>query len=408
MAGYQDGALNYDGQKYSIPALLSKQFELVGGGSFNQPFIPDNLGLGINPKLLESDYQHASNLRYKTDCEGVTSLSPVKEIFSISSAGLYLQHLSGSFQNLSVPFALTISYGDPYLGVKTGNPTVLPGFWIPYYARFSSNPGGSTVLSDAVSQNPTFFSLWAGMEDIYWYARTGGEGPSPWDIIGLTQYWYFNLDSILTPLTQNGAKGVIANIPDLTSFPFYTLIPWNGLELTQSQADSLNMITTGIFNFQEGKNGFVIADTSDASGYRKMVDGEYILLTAPLDSIRCNFLGAFDALPDGYVLDTSEVRIINQLIAGYNIRIASKAQEYNLALADMNAFFKTVVSGIKWDGVDFDAEFVSGGFYSLDGFHPNQKGYAIIANEFIKAINSKYNSTLPWVNCAECSGIKFP
>src|ERR1051326_3168367 len=57
MAGYQDGALTQDGQKYSIPALLAKQFELVGGGSFNQPLIQDNSGLGINPKQWESVYQ---------------------------------------------------------------------------------------------------------------------------------------------------------------------------------------------------------------------------------------------------------------------------------------------------------------------------------------------------------------
>jgi lysophospholipase L1-like esterase len=67
-----------------------------------------------------------------------------------------------------------------------------------------------------------------------------------------------------------------------------------------------------------------------------------------------------------------------------------------------------VVTGIKWDGVDMNAVFVSGGFFSLDGYHPNQKGYALIANEFIKAINNKYNAVIPTINCIECNGVLFP
>ena len=75
---------------------------------------------------------------------------------------------------------------------------------------------------------------------------------------------------------------------------------------------------------------------------------------------------------------------------------------------DMNSYFESIRSGIKWDGVDFDMEFVSGGFLSLDGFHPNQKAYELMANEFIRAINKKYDARIPWVNCSECTGIRFP
>jgi lysophospholipase L1-like esterase len=63
---------------------------------------------------------------------------------------------------------------------------------------------------------------------------------------------------------------------------------------------------------------------------------------------------------------------------------------------------------VKWNGVDFNAEFVSGGFFSLDGFHPTQKGNALIANEFIKAINIHYDATLPTVPCIDCNGVLFP
>ena len=66
--------------------------------------------------------------------------------------------------------------------------------------------------------------------------------------------------------------------------------------------------------------------------------------------MKCNFLGAFSPMPDQYVLDTAEVKIVNKIIAEYNSVIAAKAQQYNLALVDMNTYFKSVVKGIKWVG----------------------------------------------------------
>ena len=82
-------------------------------------------------------------------------------------------------------------------------------------------------------------------------------------------------------------------------------------------------------------------------------------------------------------MDQYELAIIENSIDAYNSYIALKAQEHGLALADINAYFKQVASGVLWNGVDYDLEFVSGGFISLDGYHPTSKGYALIANQFI-------------------------
>jgi len=140
-----------------------------------------------------------------------------------------------------------------------------------------------------------------------------------------------------------------------------------------------------------------------------MHEGEYITLSVPLDSMKCFRYGLMiNTVNDRYTLDSSEVYLLDQTINAYNAVITQKAAQYNLALVDMHSYFNSVVSGIIWDGVDLNAVFVSGGFYSLDGYHPNQKGYALIANEFIKAINNKYNSVIPTINCIECNGVLFP
>ncbi|HEY8180928.1 MAG TPA: hypothetical protein VII32_01720, partial [Thermoanaerobaculia bacterium] len=38
---------------------------------------------------------------------------------------------------------------------------------------------------------------------------------------------------------------------------------------------------------------------------------------------------------------------------------------------------------------------ITGGFFSLDGFHLTDMGYTLFADEFIKTINSAYGSHIP-------------
>lgn len=398
LSGYQDGALWKKGQQNSIGALMNRQFSLVGGTEFNQPLMPDDKGLGLNLKPWEGVFIHASKLGYKTDCEGVRAMKPVKD--TVTVPGPYISGIAGnSFQNLAVPFARTQDLFSPFFSRswQQGNPN-------PFYYRFASNAGTSRVYDDMVAQDATFFVSWFGFEDIYEHIKTGAaENPIP----SLAVFDHY-LTKLLDGLTANGARGLMATIPDFSTIPFFTTIPWNGLELSQNKADSLNQLTGYLFNFVEGKNGFVIADPSAPSGFRKLEEGEFICLTLPLDSVKCDFLGVFTPLPDRYVLDRNEVQSLRQTITDYNNHIRFKAEQYGLALADMHAYFQNIKDGILWNGVAVNAAFVSGGFFSLDGFHPHQKGYSLIANEFLKAINEKYSSQVPPVHCTDCDGVIFP
>jgi hypothetical protein len=405
MSGYQDGALFRDGQERCIPALLARQFALAGGSDFKQNLLPDNNGFGWNSKPWESWFVQASHLNYRYDCEGTRSLGPVKDSLSRNAAALLFSNTYSSVNcNFSVPFARTMELFSASLG---NNPGI--NYANPYYYRIASNPGTSTIIADAHNANATFFTAWLGMEDIYEYARHGGQGATIMSAAVFSSY----LDSVFSQLTLNGAKGCIANIPDFRSFPYYTLVPWNGADLTQSKADSLTDIyaTAGLNHivFNLGANGFIIDDPSAPSAVRQMHSGEYITLSVPLDSMKCDFLGILiSTLPGQYVLDSSEVAYLDQVTAAYNAVIAQKAQQYGLAFVDANSYFRNVDAGIKWNGVDFNTKFVTGGFYSLDGYHPNQNGYALIANQFINAINLKFHASVPTLNCTDCNGVLFP
>lgn len=115
-------------------------------------------------------------------------------------------------------------------------------------------------------------------------------------------------------------------------------------------------------------------------------------------------------MADQLVLTKTEAAKVKTATDAYNLQIANLATAYGLAFVNANAKMAELNSnsGIQFDGVKYTAKFVTGGTFSLDGVHPLGRGYAIIANEFLKAINSKYKSNLPMVNPNSYSGVKFP
>ena len=83
------------------------------------------------------------------------------------------------------------------------------------------------------------------------------------------------------------------------------------------------------------------------------------------------------------------------------------AREYGLALVDLNGLYKQIFSG-KYstdDGILVENK-MNGNFFSADGISPTAFGQAIIANEFIKAINKQYAMEIPLISTREYLNIK--
>lgn len=404
LSGYQDGALYGKGQVNSITTLLYDNISKFGGESMNIPYLIVNTedGIGVNLKYWESEFQTRSRLGDRTDCNDEVSLGPVKSLYATSTFTDFtnFSEFDGRYQ--CVPYMTTMDMWDPSFGDVSNTR-------IPYYHRFASSPGVSTSAQDLINGNPSFVTVWLGMEDIYNYAITGGqegEIPSRADFKA-------NMVALLDGVTANGAKGVIANIPSIDHFPFFNLIPFNGANLDQSQVDELNGLyeLSGMnhINFKVGANGFITYDDDAPNGIRHMLEGERMLLTAPLDSMKCFLYGLLVEYVDKrYTLTLNEISEIQAATIAYNEVIAELAETYDFAHFDANAFFSEVSNGIKWNGADLDLEFVSGGFLSLDGLHPNQKGHELLTNEIIKAINIHYNTRVPTINCPGCDGVLFP
>lgn len=389
-AGYADGSLYRYGQEHSYPSMLAKQFAQAGGGDFVQPLLPGNYGYP-NAKMM------LAVRRGFCDAEASLKVIPFEGALDTPGSSTNISY-QGPFNNTGVPGIRCIDY-------------LVPGYarYNPYASRFFYNPKDARPLDEVLRINPTFFTLWIGSNDVLSYATGGGESSST-GISDLSLFSY-SYDSVVRALGRNGAKGVILNIPDVTSIPFFTTIPAKGLTLTKNDADNLNAKYNGTdmrFNTDGSPSYFVIQDSSVPRGYRQIKEGEMVLLSVPLDSIKCNKWGSAVPLPAKYVLTANEVSKIKTAVTSFNQVIAQTAAAYNLPVVDMNAYLGTLMSGIKFNGISFNTTFVSGGAFSLDGVHLTPRGYALVANQIIAAINSKYQATLPWVDVTAYDGLKMP
>lgn len=461
-AGYSDGALFVAGQEGSYPNILAHKFALVGGGEFKIPYMNDNVGgmlLGGNPILSPRLYFNGSG-------PSVVPGTPTTEASTV---------LAGPFNNMGVPGAKIFHLIAPNYGNVAG---VALGQANPYFVRFASTPS-TTILADAVAQNPTFFSLWIGNNDVLGYATSGGAGvnqlgnldPSTYGGNDITDPNVFAsvYNTLVTQLTANGAKGVVANIPDVTSVPYFTTVPTNPIPgLPPASAAQLNMLFGGINSALAGAglparfqtlvaddgnpatveaNPLLIVDESlpnisaqitaaltpllggPTAGYVGSIYGQarhasnapasrdYIVLTArtiigttqPGAPAPFNTVGVSYPMQDGTTLTATETAEVKTATNAFNASIAAIASSKGLAFVDANALLNQVATpaGLSAYGYTMTSTYVTGNSFSLDGVHPSPKGYALIANKFLEAINATYGSNFKGVNLGQYQ-ILFP
>ena len=134
--------------------------------------------------------------------------------------------------------------------------------------------------------------------------------------------------------------------------------------------------------------------------------------SATLVALGANLNGVSYPMPNRWVLTSNERAKVVAATTAYNNAIVSIASANDLAVADMNAILNQLVSGLRIEtGQLYTANYFSGPtnegsvLFSLDGVHPNARGYAVITNEIIKVINRHYKSKLPLYHPSYFPGI---
>lgn len=398
--GYQDGGLhNENGQQQnSYPAMISRQMKLVEPDmdEFIQPLVAghgsghlvlgfENGEIGVvgqaDPGGEGEDPTWSSwgDKTIKYNNLGVAGIA----VWQTVANGL-----TENVLNHAVLGGVNLMGGDPL------NP----------YGRFLDfGKDPTNILGSGDTYNyihhihlseATFFTCWLGNNDVLGWSLAGGDDGEV-DIAGfgllktspLTEVAEFRekYDSALVAFSNLGAQGICATLPDVTAIPMFTTVNEEFLGV-----DEL-WITEGV------------------SGNIRLKTTEDLVLLYGVDAIDAG-AGSTQSnpIPHEFVLDVQEVATIQQRTTELNAVIRDLAAQYNFGLVDMYAYLEGFKTGFSESGVDLSAKFIEGGVFSLDGVHPNTKGYAVIANKFIEAINSRYGSTVPRIDVNQFKGIEFP
>lgn len=409
-AGYQSGGLYKTAQIYSYPMLFATQLKSAGAtlGAFEIPTWEDPGSYGADGK--------SSRLVLKS------LTGPVIVTEGLAPGAQSNLALARPYDNLGIPGAVIYDFLDTTNFITKSGARANPFFG--HVLRNSAF--GANALKQLKALNPDLVTFWLGNNDVLGYATSGGTAlnafagnvasPTPSSVF--TSMYNAAVDSLRANLPN--AKLVLANIPDVKSVPFFTTIgPKVAAALpagyyARYQKHGNTSLAYDSTLFTEAGAPFL---TLPASSYAALIgtatgkwykDNKYPALPAGIDTTKPFGLHPQNPLPDALILDASEQTVAATAVAAFNATIAASATKNNAALVDVNSIFNTIkASGITIGGTKYTTDFITGQLFSLDGVHPTGKGQGVIANEFIKAANSKFGFTVTQVDVASLPGVSI-
>lgn len=408
-AGYQSNSLYGSGQYYSFPRLVSVQLQLAGvpASSFEQPLYGD-------PGTADPLTGKAS--RY----EIISLVGPVIGPRGLTAGAPQNSALNRQYDNLGIPGAVIVDLLDTTSFATKALPPPQrnnPSFQLVLRSRTF----GAKLLSQAQALKPDLVTFWLGTMDVFGYAVSGGASPSSPTPVGFFAPLYNQaVDSLLVALPQ--AKILVGNVADFGVLPFFTtlgpkirgLIP-AGVTL-RFQKHGETGVATGSSNLTEATPPLICLTGSSYAPLLGLATGKwytnnrYPALPAGIDTTKPFGFHPQNPWPDALVLDVDEQATAATTIAGFNDVISAKvAGNARIALVDFNRFWKDVnASGLVVGGQKLTTAYITGGIFSLDGFNPSSRGYAVVANQFIKAMNQKWGMSVPYVDPSAIPGIPAP
>lgn len=455
-AGFMNGALYTESQNNSFVSTLAAQMALVGGSStFNQATINSTNGCynpsgGCTAGRLYLKISGASVVPTPKPGHGDLSL------FAPLSAGDKAALNNFGIPGVTLGSALSPALSaNPYYGKIASN------------AGTSTLIGDAAA---ALANGGTFFTFWLGNNDVLGYATAGASAGGTLTSNGdFTTYFNLALDAMLD--ANPDAKGAVGNIPDVTSIGFFSAVKYNPIPLDAGSATALTTNLANNYNaFLDGMVGVAAGFTQAEADYRKLtftasstnkilINDETLTDLSPYmvgpyaglakyniarqttsNDLVCLTAGSYigkviDNNPspapdsvlgvsfplynttnplkgDDLILIPTEITVIQTAVSDFNaiISTAVNANSDRLVLVDANAALSLIKNtSVTINGSSITASITPpNGAFSLDGVHPNARGSAYLANEFIKAINAKFGSNIPLCNPNAFGGNELP
>ncbi len=290
--------------------------------------------------------------------------------------------------NLAVPgatafHALTL---DPALGPPTSRVQGmtnlilgLPGFFID---EIHSQVGWAYGLF------PDIVLLWVGGQDAL-LGVINGTDKAATD----ADQFAIHFANIMGALAVTDVKIMVANVPSVTDIPFV---------LSREEAAAFLGVPEFYLDGLVAGDEFVTLDgLGPLAAALTFLDPDLFRIRDPATCFAIEEQNVDDPHPDiicdDYILTADEMSAINDKVVAYNdvidgvIAAANEIQPGVATLVDMNGFFADIAAnGILVDRHQWLTTDFLGGIFSLDGIHPTYTAQALIAGEFIAAINSAY------------------
>ncbi len=390
--GLQDGGLHneFGQQDNSYPAIIARQMGTsfvqptvsgTGSGYFHLEYIDGEIEV---IKSFDVDIANNDPLAIKWDPTFVNWADTTVKYNNLGVGGMNVRNVYG--QNITEELTYHVYLGSTAPAALAWN-GVLGEPISPYgrFLNFGDINNRVEYIDHVTKSNATFFTNWLGINDAMSWSKEGGDEVSGSSLLTDPLEFRAKYDTVLTELKAMGAQGICATVHDITQTPYFTTI-------------TLEVLNKDIW----------IKEGADTNIIRKAVEEDLILLTAK-DELG-DGMGVTQANPLSHtvVLDKDEVAITKAYINDINVQIRASAASHGYAVVDMYSFMNSLSSGMNFDGIALNTNYIEGGAYSLDGLHPNSKGYAMIANEFMSAINANFGSNLQPVSVGSYRGITFP
>lgn len=381
-AGYANGALDLNHQPYAWPAVIAKQVGLkicpptavATDPCWAMPLISFP-GLGSSNELQLND---------------IVSYPPV-----IAPA-----------PGTGVPLMLT--FGRPY------NDLAVPGYTVGATMALTgkeANSGlGQVILrglgsevDQAIASKPTFIAIWIGGND-FLGSVTNGTNLGMTSTADFTAQYNAMLDKLIAGAPNAGmVVGTLpanfAGVPFVSTVPPVIINPATKTPVLGPDGKPITMIT----DLGGGQIGLIPAGSYVTLGASSLLASGYgippqLAQVPPFNQLP----NAGKPLPGSVVITPTEAAAIQAQIADYNNVIKQAAASRNIPVADITGLFNRVGAKQEFVGpLSITGDYITGGFFGLDGIHLTDIGYTLFADEYIKAINAAYGTKITMANISQ-------
>ncbi|HEY1986363.1 MAG TPA: SGNH/GDSL hydrolase family protein [Terracidiphilus sp.] len=233
-----------------------------------------------------------------------------------------------------------------------------------------------TQLQAAIHLNPTALYVWIGNND----ALVADIAGTP-SVMTPVATFTTEFTQLMTTLhTKTKAKLIVANIPDVTAVPYLT--PGAVILAEVSAGTGLpQAVVSALFGIQP-------TDLVNTTGLAEVESNIAALKQGKAPT----------PLDDTAFLDAAEAAQVQSTVDQYNAVIAQQVSAVGGTLVDIHTYLQTLEQGgITINNYPATTTFL-GGLFGLDGIHPTNTGYALIANQFIAAVNASFKTSIATVD----------